>query len=51
MLLIDPEKETQILSVKLQKKDSYPSSLTCLGAQKNHLIEAVLLSIHYICFG
>ena len=23
----------------------------CLGAQKNHLIESVLLSTHNICFG
>ena len=31
---------------------SYPSNLTyVLGAQKNRLIETVLLSIHNICFG
>ena len=31
---------------------SYPSLSTCvLGAQKNRLIEAVLLSNHNICFG
>ena len=31
---------------------SYPSVLTyVLGAQKNHLIEMVLLSGHNICFG
>ena len=31
---------------------SYPSVLTyVLGAQKNHLIETVLLSTHNICFG
>ena len=31
---------------------SYPSVLSyVLGAQKNRLIEIVLLSIHNICFG
>ena len=31
---------------------SYPSVLTyVLGAQKNHIIETVLLSTHNICFG
>ena len=31
---------------------SYPSIETCvLGAQKNRLIETVLLSTHNICFG
>ena len=31
---------------------SYPSVLTyVLGAQKNRLIETVLLSIHNVCFG
>ena len=31
---------------------SYPSVLACvLGAQKNRLIETVLLSTHNICFG
>ena len=31
---------------------SYPSVLTCvLGAQRNLLIETVLLSTHNICFG
>ena len=31
---------------------SYPSVLTCvLGAQKNRLIETVLLSTYNICFG
>ena len=31
---------------------SYPLVLThVLGAQKNHLIEMVLLSAHNICFG
>ena len=31
---------------------SYPSIFTCvLDAQKNLLIETVLLSIHNICFG
>ena len=39
------------MSVKL-KLFSYPSILTCIvGAQKNRLIETVLLSTHYICFG
>ena len=40
---------TKFLSVKLF---SNPSVLTyVLGAQKNHLIEIVLLSTHNICFG
>ena len=40
-----------VLSVKLLII-SYPSVLTVvLGAQKNRLIETVLLSIHNICFG
>ena len=31
---------------------SYPSVLPCvLGAEKNRLIETVLLSTHNICFG
>ena len=30
---------------------SLPSVLTCFGAQKNRLIETVLLSTHNICFG
>ena len=31
---------------------SYPSVLTYhVGAQKNHLIETILLSTHKICFG
>ena len=31
---------------------SYPSVLTyVMGAQKDHLIETVLLSTHSICFG
>ena len=39
------------LSVKL-RLFSYPSIYTCvLGAQKNRLIETVLLSTHNICFG
>ena len=39
------------MSVKLQIF-SYPSIYTCvLGAQKNRLIETVLLSTHNICFG
>ena len=30
----------------------YPQHMFCgLGAQKNHLIETVLLSTHNICFG
>ena len=42
---------TTSLSVKLQTF-SYPSVLTyVLGAQKNCLIETVLLSTHNICFG
>ena len=43
--------KTKFLSVKLLIF-SYPSVLTyVLGAQKNHLIETVLLSIHSIYFG
>ena len=43
--------ETQFLSVKLLMF-SYPSVLTyVLRAQKNRLIETVLLSTHNICFG
>ena len=39
------------MSVKL-KQFSYPSIQTCvLGAQKNRLIETVLLSTHNLCFG
>ena len=39
------------MSIKLSLF-SYPSIQTCvLGAQKNRLIETVLLSIHNICFG
>ena len=39
------------LSVKM-KFSSYPSVLSyVLGAQKNRLIETVLLSTHNICFG
>ena len=39
------------LSIKLSLF-SYPLILTyVLGAQKNHLIETVLLSTHNICFG
>ena len=44
-------RQTKILSVKLSIF-SYPSVLTyVLGAQKNHLIETVLLSTHNIGFG
>ena len=40
---------TQILSAKMFL---YPYVLTyALGAQKNRLIETVLLSTHNICFG
>ena len=40
-----------ILSLKLIYLFSYPSVLTfVLGAQKNHLIQTVLLSTHNICF-
>ena len=43
--------ETEIMSVNLLII-SYPVVLTCvLGAQKNCLIETVLLSTHNICFG
>ena len=39
------------LNIKLQLF-SYPLFKTCvLGAQKNHLIEKILLSTHNICFG
>ena len=48
MIIINP---TGFLSVKLQIF-SYPLVLTyVLGAQKNRLIETVLLSTHNICFG
>ena len=48
---LDPGLDKQIFSVLLQIF-SYPSLLTyVLGAQKNHLIETVLLSTHNICFG
>ena len=41
----------KIFSVKMSKC-SYPSVLTyVLGAQKNRLIETVLLSTQNICFG
>ena len=30
---------------------SYPSFNIYFGAQKNHLIETVVLSTHSICFG
>ena len=41
----------KIICVKLQEF-SYQSVKTCvLGAQKNRLIETVLLSTHNICFG
>ena len=44
-------RKTKFLSVKLLIF-SYPSVLTLvLGAQKNRLIETVLLSTHNICFG
>ena len=44
-------RQTKCFSVKLSKI-SYPSFLTCvMGAQKNCLIETVLLSTHNICFG
>ena len=44
-------RETQILSVKFEIF-SYRSILTyVLGAQKNRLIETVLLSTHKVCFG
>ena len=37
---------------KIEQTFSCPSVLTCvLGAQKNRLIETVLLSTHNICFG
>ena len=40
---------TKFLSINCQY---YLSVLTCvLGAQKNRLIETVLLSTHSICFG
>ena len=43
--------DKQILSVKLLIF-SYPSVLTyVLDAQKNRVIETVLLSTHNICFG
>ena len=39
------------ISIKL-RLSSYPSVPTCvLGAQKNRLIETVLLSTHNICCG
>ena len=42
---------TKLFSAKL-KIFTYPSILTyVLGAQKNRLIETVLLSTHNICFG
>ena len=45
------EKINKILRVKM-KFSSYPSVLTYVfGAQKNGLIETVLLSTHNICFG
>ena len=37
------------MSVKLEF--SYPTITCVLGAQKNRLIETVLLSTHNICFG
>ena len=41
-----------ILSIKLCCFFSYLSVLTfVLGAQKNHLIETVILSTHNICLG
>ena len=44
-------RQTKNFSVKL-RIFSYPSVLTVvLGAQNNHLIEAVLLNTHNICFG
>ena len=49
LIAIGPVK--QFLSVKLGLF-SYPSVLPCvLSAQKNRLIETVLLSTHNICFG
>ena len=43
--------KTKIFSVKIQIF-SYPSDLTyVLDAQKNRLIETVLLSTYNICFG
>ena len=46
-----PSKLNKILSVKLLIF-SFLSVLTYfLGAQKNHLMETVLLSSHNICFG
>ena len=49
--MIQKHIDKKILSVKL-KIFSYPSILTfVLGAQKNRLIERVLLSTHNICFG
>ena len=45
-----PDKTKKYLSAKLLLF-SYPSVLTfVLGAQKNRLIETVLLSTHNICF-
>ena len=42
---------SEFFSVKL-RLFSYPSAYTSvLGAQKNRLIETVLLSTHNICFG
>ena len=47
---IGPDK-TDLLSLKL-RIFSYPSVLTFVcDAQKNHLIETVLLSTHNICVG
>ena len=44
--------DKQNLSAKNCEFFSYPSILTYIfGAQKNRLIETVLLSTHNICFG
>ena len=42
--------DKHIFSVYYCNFFSYPSFLNGLGAQKNHLIETVVLSTHNICF-
>ena len=50
-MAIYPVNQTKKISIKL-RLFSYPYILTfVLGAQKNCLIETVLLSTHNICFG
>ena len=47
--VIGPVKQFFFVKVSLS---SYPSIYTyVVGAQKNHLIETVLLNTHNICFG